>query len=191
MDAATNMQIHTCDCGQAIEAGAYAGEACQHKATSYCRDGKVQRSSFCVNGGTCKAKNDADSGTDGAHVGCDCPSAFEGDFCEYEMGLNVTHRYEAMQRPKSELASTVFGSVFIAILAGVVMATLFVSLDGCRERRKNRATAVLNPSTADLFLEPDGETLKEATAATGAGSRSEERDAQQQQDDEASKVEFA
>uniref|UniRef100_A0A7S0FUH3 EGF-like domain-containing protein n=1 Tax=Minutocellus polymorphus TaxID=265543 RepID=A0A7S0FUH3_9STRA len=159
VDAATQKQIHACDCSQAIEAGAYAGEACQHKATSYCRDGKVQRSSFCVNGGTCKAKNDADSGTDG-HIGCDCPSAFEGDFCEYEKGLNMTHRYEVMQRPKSEVASIILGSVLIAILAGVVMATLYVSFDGCRERRKNRSS---DASTADLALDPDGETLKEAT----------------------------
>ena len=185
VDAATQKQIHTCDCSQAIEAGAYAGEACQHKATSYCRDGKVQRQSFCVNGGTCRAEN---AGIDG-HVGCDCPSAFEGDFCEYEKGLNMTHRYEVMQRPKSEVASIVLGSVLIAILAGVVMATLYVSIDGCRERRKDRSTAALNASTADLALDPDGDTLKEATAAKkeeeeeGGGAQTKEHDS--------SKVEFA
>lgn len=179
VDAATQKQIHSCDCSQAIEAGAYAGEACQHKATSYCRDGKVQRQSFCVNGGTCRAEN---AGTDG-HVGCDCPSAFEGDFCEYEKGLNMTHRYEVMQRPKSEVASIVLGSVLIAILAGVVMATLYVSIDGCRERRKDRATAALNASTADLALDPDGDTLKEATAAKEEGGA--------QTKDDSSKVEFA
>ena len=180
VDAATQRQIHTCDCSQAIEAGAYAGQACEHKATSYCRDGKVQRSSFCVNGGTCRAKNDVDSGTDG-HIGCDCPSAFEGDFCEYEKGLNMTHRYEVMQRPKSEVASIALGSVLIVILAGVVMATLYVSFDGYRERRKSRATEALNASTADLALDPDGDTLKEATEAAAAAK----------EEGDSSKVEFA
>lgn len=37
VDAATQQQIHTCDCDNAIEAGAYAGQSCEHKATSYCR----------------------------------------------------------------------------------------------------------------------------------------------------------
>lgn len=186
VDSATQKQIHTCDCSQAIEAGAYAGEACQHKATSYCREGKVQRQSFCVNGGTCRAEN---SGTDG-HAGCDCPSAFEGDFCEYEKGLNMTHRYEVMQRPKSEVASIVLGSVLIAILASVVMATLYVSFDGCRERRKNRTTAALKASTADLALDPDGDTLKGATAASAEAAEREEGGAQTK-DDDPSEVEFA
>ena len=186
VDAATQKQIHTCDCGRAIEAGAYAGEACQHKATSYCRDGKVQRQSFCVNGGTCRGAENA--GTDG-HVGCDCPSAFEGDFCEYEKGLNMTHRYEVMQRPKSEVASIVLGSVLIAILAGVVLATWYVSIDGYRERRKDRATAALNASTVDLALDPDGDTLKEATTT----EKKKEGGAQKTKNvsSKASKVEFA
>ena len=182
VDAATQKQIHTCDCSQAIEAGAYAGKACKHKATSYCRDGQVQRQSFCVNGGTCRAEN---AGIDG-HVGCDCPSAFEGDFCEYEKGLNMARRYEVMQRPKSEVASIVLGSVLIAILAGVVMATLYVSIDGCSERKKNRTTAALNASTADLALDPDGDTLKEATAAKKEG-----KEGGAQTKDDSSKVEFA
>jgi hypothetical protein len=132
-----------------------------------------------VNGGECKTKSDADPGTDG-HVGCNCPSAFEGDFCEYEKGLNMTHRYEDIQRPKSEVASIILGSVLIAILAGVLIATLYVSFSGCRERRKNRLSEMLG----DLALDPDGEALKEATREEGEGESGQEEAT-------ASKVEFA
>lgn len=95
-----------------------------------------------------------------------------------------------MQRPKSEVASIVLGSVLIAILASVVMATLYVSFDGCRERRKNRTTAALKASTADLALDPDGDTLKGATAASAEAAEREEGGAQTK-DDDPSEVEFA
>ena len=37
VDASTNTQKHTCECNNAIEAGAYAGISCEHAATAYCR----------------------------------------------------------------------------------------------------------------------------------------------------------
>ena len=67
------------------------------------------------------------------------------------------------------------------------MATLCVCpIDGCRERKKNRTTAALNASTADLALDPDGDTLKEATAAKKEG-----KEGGSQTKDDSSKVEFA
>ena len=158
VDAATGKQHHTCDCSHAIEAGAYAGDQCEHAATVYCREGKVQRTSFCVNGGTCRV--DSDAGQSG-HVGCDCTSAFDGEFCEFELGLNLTSRYkyEAMQKPKSEVAGIVYGAVLIAMLSGVVFAIIYVAFDGCRTRRRERSAAALNESTADLALDPDGGSL--------------------------------
>ena len=92
----------------------------------------------------------------------------------------MTHRYEAIQRPKSEVASIILGSVLIAILAGVLIATLYVSFSGCRERRKNRLSEMLG----DLALDPDGEALKEATREEGEGESGQEEAT-------SSKVEFA
>lgn len=94
----------------------------------------------------------------------------------------MTHRYEVIQRPKSEVASIILGSVLIAILAGVLIATLYVSFSGCRERRKNRLNEV--HALADLALDPDGEALKEATREEGEGESGQEEAT-------SSKVEFA
>ena len=127
--------------------------------------GKVQRASFCTNGGTCKT--DTDSNPDG-HVGCDCPTAFEGEYCEYEKGLNLTHHYEAAEKPKSEVASIVYGAVWIAMLSGIVFSILFVIVAGCRQRKKDMDNAAIQ-ATSDLSLDPDGATLKEA-GSTGTSA---------------------
>lgn len=82
----------------------------------------------------------------------------------------MTHRYEAMEKPKSEVASIVLGAVLIAMLSGTVLSIFYLMIDGCRQRRKDRATAALNASRADLSLDPDGETLKQAETAETAST---------------------
>ena len=72
-----------CDCDAAFYNQAYAGLYCEHSATSYCTfNEEVSEVSFCTNGGECKVQVSAES----AHLGCDCPPAFEGDHCQFIKG---------------------------------------------------------------------------------------------------------
>ena len=67
---------YRCDCTTANYDGkSYSGRYCQFQATVFCtKDDTENGKLFCVNGGTCR---------ENAIEGCDCPSDFYGDSCEY------------------------------------------------------------------------------------------------------------
>jgi hypothetical protein len=76
-DGGTQAQQH-CDCSMAFTGtDVWAGEQCEHKATSFCTDPEgddMEGVLFCVNGGSCR---------DNVHRGCDCGTAWEGFKCEF------------------------------------------------------------------------------------------------------------
>jgi len=63
---------YTCGCPHDGE-NSYAGEYCEHVATSICGD-----ASFCTNNGICKSASE-----NGDDPGCICSDGFMGNFCEY------------------------------------------------------------------------------------------------------------
>jgi len=75
---------YACDCSVIDSRSPYAGIECQHPAERICSIMTKSTSSFCVNGGIC---TDIVM-TEDVHRGCECPSGFEGDHCEYVEGTN-------------------------------------------------------------------------------------------------------
>ena len=76
---------YVCDCHFAyLQTGrVYAGLSCQHAATEYCTTtGDISESNFCANQGTCRAK----VGAKDVHPGCDCPTGYAGEHCQYIAG---------------------------------------------------------------------------------------------------------
>ena len=83
---------YTCDCSTAFddEGNYFAGNACEHKATSYCTvpsdDNDDQAPLFCTNHGTC---NPIDP-----RRGCACDIGFTGPACEFSSMDNLVDRNE-------------------------------------------------------------------------------------------------
>jgi hypothetical protein len=76
---------YVCDCHFAyLQTGrVYAGMSCQHAATDYCTaTGEISESSFCANSGKCRAT----VGPKDVHPGCDCPTGYAGEHCQYIAG---------------------------------------------------------------------------------------------------------
>jgi len=71
-----------CDCEEVVFEARYEGLYCEHKAEVYCIAEGASKHSFCTNGGTCREF----VGPDEAHVDCDCPSQFEGSYCQFVKG---------------------------------------------------------------------------------------------------------
>ncbi|KAL3779763.1 hypothetical protein HJC23_008127 [Cyclotella cryptica] len=76
-----------CDCNTAhADNKSYAGESCEHVATSFCvpEDDQDQKDAFCTNGGTCIEDPDT------RHEGCICPEGYSGDLCEIKADVEPT-----------------------------------------------------------------------------------------------------
>uniref|UniRef100_A0A7S2HSG2 EGF-like domain-containing protein n=1 Tax=Helicotheca tamesis TaxID=374047 RepID=A0A7S2HSG2_9STRA len=80
-----------CDCALAFPESNFAGDTCEYAATMNCEievdevgEGgtdfsAVATRAFCVNDGKCVKLVEPGK----AHRGCDCPTGFEGSFCEF------------------------------------------------------------------------------------------------------------
>lgn len=73
-----------CDCDEIADLNnAFSGLSCQHRATVFCTlTGEISRTTFCTNEGTCRALVD----TKETHMGCDCPTGYEGSHCQFVAG---------------------------------------------------------------------------------------------------------
>ena len=115
----TNEEYYHCECdvSQSDLSLPYAEQFCTHESTVFCINdvdaknikknrqslGGASRSSFCVNGGTCK-----DVVTEnGNHVSsCNCPSEFTGSHCEISKKSNSS----TSKKQTSTASSTTTGS---------------------------------------------------------------------------------
>lgn len=73
-----------CDCSS-ITDDSYVGRYCEFGPTDDCQSKPGHSDySFCTNGGTCKSFKETTDRIE--HVGCDCPSKYDGSRCEYVAG---------------------------------------------------------------------------------------------------------
>jgi len=83
-----NIVFYRCECDakESVMAAPYAEKYCQHISTIFCDNnsgngnGFSHGTSFCTNGGKCRASSRTDEAV--KHVGCDCPEGWEGAHCE-------------------------------------------------------------------------------------------------------------
>ena len=91
-----------CDCYNAFnDKYLYAGTSCQYQSTSLCTvpsSGSLKGAIFCTNNGVCNPDN--------VYSGCQCPDAFTGLSCEFEVsqetGFNATAAIIADDHPATQ-----------------------------------------------------------------------------------------
>jgi len=110
-----------CDCEEVVFEARYEGLYCEHKAEVYCIAEGVHKHSFCTNDGICLEL----VGPQEAHVGCKCPSAYEGSHCQFVKGSKpegwpFTSNQAAIK--KGSTAGGVIASVVVAMAVAVVAA---------------------------------------------------------------------
>ena len=111
---------HRCDCTTAtIGDKTYAGRYCQFESTVFCTDEQTENGKlFCVNGGTCRAN---------AIEGCDCPSDYYGDSCEY---LHLPQDFTPSAAPdNASPAPTILNNTNLAPTEAEVPASPVAALD--------------------------------------------------------------
>ena len=168
-----------CDCDQGNIDTVYAGLYCEHQATSYCTfNQEVSTISFCTNNGQCKVQVSSDAG----HLGCDCPTGYEGDHCQFVEGAKpVGWPFDGSQQQKLSTgqSSSQGGGLQGGVVAVIVIIVLgFVGGVGYMIYRKKKARATPiekhNIPSSELALEADGSVLKESMRmANGTGSYGE------------------
>ena len=146
-----------CDCDEVIWEAAYEGLYCEHKADVYCSADGVKSHSFCTNGGTCVDIVQAHQ----AHIDCDCPSGYEGSFCQFVSGTKPENWPYTNNLPKASKKSG--GSAHI--VAGFVLTLTLLIIIGAFAhawRRKDREHLIEEHRLTgnDLHLEPNGGNLK-------------------------------
>jgi hypothetical protein len=157
-----------CDCDQGNIDAVYAGLYCEHQATSYCTfNQEVSMISFCTNDGQCKVEVSADSG----HLGCDCPSGYEGDHCQFVEGAKPDGwPFDGSQQqnlPSNQTSSQSGGGLQGGVVAVIVIIVLgFVGGVGYMIYRKKKGLTKTvekhNIPSSELVLEADGSVLKES-----------------------------
>jgi hypothetical protein len=158
-----------CDCDEGKIDSAYAGLYCEHEATSYCTFNKeVSMISFCTNDGTCKVMVSADS----AHLGCDCPTNYEGEHCQFVAGTKPDNwptsgagSQALTNRGKQNAAN---GGISGGVTA-VIVIIVFVFLGGIgymiyRKRTLSASGEKHNIPSSELSLDADGAVLKDSMA---------------------------
>jgi hypothetical protein len=164
-----------CDCDEAIFAKAVAGLYCEHEATTYCTfKQEVSRTSFCTNGGECKVLVSAEA----AHLGCDCPAAYEGSHCQFVAGTKPDGwPFDGSDAPSSTQYGYPSGyqaggksglsggvkAITILIVLGVVGSMAFFVY----KKRTAQAVPLSSKDIAmgsELALEPDGSGLQDSVA---------------------------
>lgn len=166
-----------CDCDETIFETRYEGLYCEHKAERYCIAQGVHQHSFCTNGGTCIDY----VGPEEAHLGCDCPSDFEGSHCQFVKGTKPDgwpFTAEKVNGPNGssstssgsdagEIAAVVIGLLTVVVL---IMAVLYkrvnTSIEACSGADEYHCA-----SGRDLELNPDGEMLKEVMVNGNSSSK--------------------
>lgn len=163
-----------CDCDEGNLNTAYAGLYCEHEATSYCTfNQEVSMISFCTNEGTCKVQVSAES----AHLGCDCPTGYEGDHCQFVEGTKPDNWPTSGQSQSLPSKGTQSGGISGGVTA-VIVIVVFAFLGGIGYmiyRKRTRSTSVdkHNIPSSELSLDADGAVLKDSMAmasTTSAGN---------------------
>jgi len=167
-----------CDCQESVFEARYEGLYCEHKADVFCVRKGIHQHAFCTNGGTCIEY----VGIDEAHVGCDCPSQYEGTYCQFVKGTKpdgwpFTTEVPSIDRGISgSTAGIVIGSIVFCLVVIVIGLSMlfkrwsspsYVSRDSkgrgleLGQRGKNEAVS--------LSLDPDGSALPSPTHSHATG----------------------
>lgn len=190
-----------CDCDEANLDAAYGGLFCEHKATVYCTfSNALSRKSFCTNGGSCKAI----VGKKDTHLGCNCPTGYEGRHCQFVSGTkpkdwpttasNNRTPVRVSNKDQSQWSGfTLFGVIILSI--GIVVGSGMVVLKERKKRREKQAEiAALDPFSEtvitggmprDLSLEADGSGLQDIMNSSNEEENNESAEVEMIMDDEA------
>lgn len=131
--------------------------------------------SFCTNYGTCKAQ----VGVGEAHLGCNCPSEYEGEHCQFVKGTTRPNNWPGGEGNSGSNDSASGGGKKLSggVTAVIVLIVLgFVGFLGYfvyRKRRPRFSSSSSGISSPEFALEADGEVLKRAvqsgTHVNGSG----------------------
>ena len=169
-----------CDCEESSlldGATVFSGLYCQHEATVYCTlTGKMSKTSFCTNQGTCLGKVGENGGE---HMGCECPKGYTGRHCQFIEGSEGPESSFVQQNNAPALTMTDVnnteqqrggdgtgmgtpGLVLIILLAISVLSAILVV--AVRRQRQHAETHVIETTkSSDGHLpDADGSTLEVA-----------------------------
>lgn len=171
-----------CDCDEALFDQAVAGLYCEHGATTYCTfNQEISRISFCTNEGTCKVSVSPEE----AHLGCDCPSNYEGEHCQFVKGtkpegwpFDGSNQGETSSqigyptlvdkrnaRNDEGLHAGIIAVIVLVVLGIVGSAAYFVYT----KQKKAEPLAKETVKIPDLALEADGSVLQQAVNEQNGG----------------------
>jgi hypothetical protein len=162
-----------CDCDEGNIDAIYSGLYCEHKATSFCTfNQEVSAISFCTNSGNCKVMVSSES----AHLGCECPTGYEGDHCQFVEGSKPDSWpfNDSQQTPPTVNESSnggLSGGVTIVIVIIVLSFWSGVAYMIYRKKYRSKARGKHDIPSSELVLEADGETLKESMRASNGKAR--------------------
>mmetsp|Transcript_17202 Transcript_17202/g.21019 ORF Transcript_17202/g.21019 Transcript_17202/m.21019 type:complete len:236 (-) Transcript_17202:34-741(-) len=151
-----------CDCDEVVFEVHFQGLSCEHKADVYCPDtDEIKEPFYCTNGGTCE-KSDG-----GLQWKCDCPSNYEGTYCEFVMGskpegwpYSVASNNGTGAKTGTAIGSVV--SVIVLVILGVAIYIRYFQKSEVTNSETNSPTKPL--SGRDTEIDADGQTLKDAVA---------------------------
>lgn len=162
----------TCSCTKAVVDGnPFAGLLCEYGATKSCMVlGSESKHSFCTNNGEC-----GDFVMDSEpHVDCQCPTGFEGTYCEYIAGTApntaTTSGIAASAKGQGSSNSTSSASasglsplvVYVFIGALILSICLIISAFIIRAKRREndqRKELELREATEELAMVDDDESM--------------------------------
>lgn len=168
-----------CDCQESVFEARYEGLYCEHKADVFCVRKGIHQHAFCTNGGTCVEY----VGVDEAHVGCDCPSQYEGTYCQFVKGTKpdgwpFTNEVPSIDRGMSgSTAGIVIGSIVFCLVVIVIGASMlykrwsspsYVSRDS-KGHGLELGQGGQNESVS-LSLDPDGSALPSPNHSHATGN---------------------
>lgn len=145
-----------CDCQESVFEARYEGLYCEHQADVYCIASGIHKHSFCTNGGECIEYVSSEE----AHMGCKCPSDYEGSYCQYVKGTKPEGWPYTNDKPTLNVNTTsnmgnIIGTFVVIMVIGIILSALFYK--NCLNGESEEYSGVTGE---DLNLEADGSELK-------------------------------
>lgn len=131
---------YRCDCSKIVSSRHFAGYECEYPSDDYCLFGVHVTDagrSFCTNGECIDTVAPKSKEEEIEHVGCDCDSGFEGDFCEY-----ITGQAPVKKSNLGLMLLLVGGFTLLSTISGIIIVK-------GRSRRRKKMIDDMNSNKVD------------------------------------------